>query len=128
MVRDFSRQCLSLSSHRPDVTDQRVTRLLAMLLIVLLALSHGAMGEAVPHSDSSDHVVLTHDEHHGAPEAPDKSDSVPQAMHVHCAADVAPDRFDEPPVPACDGDTPAVRLEVTLASREEAPPIRPPSA
>lgn len=106
-----------------------MVRCLTILLIGLLMVSHGTMSQAMPHMDG-DALGLTSDHHHDheAPAAPDdKSDGMPQVAHVHFAADVGPDYVHHGPVlvsaPLVTQMTPRA-----LASRAEAPPIRPPAA
>lgn len=95
-----------------DATGRYMGRILSALLILVLALSHGPMGAAVPHLDGSTHehvraVDADHHDHHNddpaavdaqsaqTDAAPDRSNDLDKATqgsgyHTHVAADGVP--------------------------------------
>lgn len=108
-------------------------RVLGIILLFCFVLSHGSMGEAVPHThdDQNSHSAYVSDHHDAADDSDDREPSTSPEVtwyHVHLLGDLA---FTEPLLSA-----PMVSHSLTMRVAAEVPPrslripplLEPPSA
>ena len=106
-------------------------RVLALLLVCMLMLSHGTMGSAAPHADhhhAHGETVVGHDTHPSSSDSDEPASDVSHATHVHVVVALpSPQGFDAAaPVETSLAVRPLVVAE--LASRGVAPLLEPPAA
>lgn len=105
---------------------------MALLIMLTLMLSHGSMGEAVPHfDDHASHATMHQadlDAHHADPTQPDGDRDAGHATHVHVAFDVARADMVEAMAFVAARSLTAPTDTVALPSRGVAPLLEPPAA
>lgn len=126
----------------PHASRIAMLRMIAAFMILVLTMSHGSLGAAVPHDHggSHDHATAFADhadeDHHAA--SPDEAagdegsdadmDGQPEASHVHLSVDAVPRAAFAPAVFASPTDKFAPHASSVLPSAAVPPLLEPPSA
>ena len=111
-------------------------RLVALVLALILMVSHGGMAGAVPHEhDQPTHAAAVdvhdaHDDRHHASDSEDEAaeKSVAHVAHVHVVGDIVQPRSAMAPVAAQSAVRAVASRTVWLRSRAVAPLLEPPAA
>ena len=115
-----------------------MARLLALVMMLTLMISHGSSGAALVHHSPAAHghesQTSGHDQHHRdltqepASEAERDDASKSSPGHVHMSADFLPSALWPQPVGQFGSETPAAASQFPLASEAVPPLLEPPSA
>ena len=106
-------------------------RVVVLLLICMLMLSHGGMSAAAPHGDhheANGEIVDDHDRHSSSPDPGEPASDVGHATHVHVVASLPDSQMFDAAALTGAGRSMRPLLVDELASRGVAPLLEPPSA